>query len=992
MRKAVLLAALCVAFGWEAATAPNQIAVPADASPLVKFAAAEARRYIYVRTGQLLPIAEGENIKSDTIVVGSKTYLPAAQPRQDAGDAPWDKARAEQGYVIKTVPHGAHRLVVIAGSSDVATLYAAYRFAELLGVRFYLHGDVVPDERMPWQLPDFDVEESPLFATRGIQPFHDFPEGPDWWNLDDYKAIIGQLPKLRMNFIGLHTYPEDRPNAEPTVWIGRPEDVREHGRVAHGYPAIYYNTALPVGWGLSPKATSAYPAGAAALYDRDDFGPDIMRGLSPRPDTPEECLEVFDRAGAMFRDAFTFARFLGVKTCIGTETPLTVPRAVREQFPSGPNTFEVIGGKTASYQDPIEGTELDALYQSVRYDLEGYAIALPQGSYAVTLHFCEVAYGTVGARVFGVTLEGLTAIDSLDIYARAGKDAALDVPFENVRVADGVLNIDFIQQVEYPAIAGISVAGQGAEVYIDCGGPGVGPFAGDDGNAPLEPAAVQELYAGIFKRIMAAHPLDYYWFWTPEGWTWEGAQSDQVKNTIADIQLAIAAAKEVNAPFQLATCGWVLGPQDDRALFGRVLPPGMPVSCISRSVGHAPLEPGFAEVQNREKWAIPWLEDDPAMVSPQLWVGRMRRDACDALRYGCTGLLGIHWRTRILGPNVSALAKAAWDQEPWAMDLEGGRRAKGGEAGADAGLPRDFPAADFYEDWAAASFGPQSAAAVAAVFARIDGKLPRPSDWVGGPGGFNPDSRPWETVAQEYAFLDELEALRGKVAGAGNLERFDYWLNTFRYMRESDRMRGLWHRSTQAIDKTEKAASKEEQARIARDEALPAYRGLAACIRDMYTYLLASVSTSGGMGNFTNLEQHSMPQILYGPGEKLAGLLGEPLPADALLDQQYRGPDRVFVRTVRTCIFASEPLTVSATVLAAQAPQAVALLSRPLGEGPFEEQPMQHVARGIYAATVPPGAREQDFEYCVRATLNDGKTLVWPPTAPGLCQTVVVAP
>ena len=43
----------------------------------------------------------------------------------------------------------------------------------------------------------------------------------------------------------------------------------------------------------------------------------------------------------------------------------------------------------------------------------------------------------------------------------------------------------------------------------------------------------------------------------------------------------------------------------------------------------------------------------------------MRRDAADALAYGCTGLLGIHWRTRILGPNVSALAKAAWDQKPW---------------------------------------------------------------------------------------------------------------------------------------------------------------------------------------------------------------------------------------------------------------------------------------------------------------------------------------
>ena len=87
----------------------------------------------------------------------------------------------------------------------------AYRLAEVLGVRFYLHGDVVPDEPMEWELPTLDERGAPLFALRGIQPFHDFPEGPDWWNRDDYLAVIGQLPKLRMNFFGLHTYPEGAP-------------------------------------------------------------------------------------------------------------------------------------------------------------------------------------------------------------------------------------------------------------------------------------------------------------------------------------------------------------------------------------------------------------------------------------------------------------------------------------------------------------------------------------------------------------------------------------------------------------------------------------------------------------------------------------------------------------------------------------------------------------------------------------------------------------
>jgi len=102
-------------------------------------------------------------------------------------------------------------------------------------------------------------------------------------------------------------------------------------------------------------------------------------------------------------------------------------------------------------------------------------------------------------------------------------------------------------------------------------------------------------------------------------------------------------------------------------MFDKVLPKNVAVSCINRQVGYTPVDAGFADVQGRSKWAIPWLEDDPALSAPQLWAGRMRRDAYDALRYGCDGLMGIHWRTRALGPNIGALAQAAWDQGAWAQ-------------------------------------------------------------------------------------------------------------------------------------------------------------------------------------------------------------------------------------------------------------------------------------------------------------------------------------
>ncbi|MCX5655299.1 MAG: hypothetical protein NTY65_11685, partial [Planctomycetota bacterium] len=466
---------------------PCTIVVPKGASYAEALAAKEVRRYIYLRTGQLLPIIETAGAppeKGDLILVNVLRTVKDAAPLPP------------ETYVLQTTRQGNRRVLMAGGASPTATLFAAYRFAEHLGVRFYLEGDVVPDAKIPFALPDLDERGKPLFETRGIQPFHDFPEGPDWWDLDDYKAYISQLVKLRMNFLGLHTYPEGNPNAEPSVWIGLAQDIGERAKVKFSYPSSWQNT-LRGNWGYNAKKTSEFSFGAAGLFDRDDFGADVMQGFCPQPQTPEVSNELFDRSGAMLAEAFKHARRLGVKTCVGTETPLTIPKAVQER--------------------------LKAL----------------------------------------------------------GKD-------------------------------------------------------------PKDNAVVQELYEGIFKRIAQVYRADYYWFWTPEGWTWGDAKPEQVQATLDDLAAAIAAAKKVQAPFTLATCGWVLGPQNNRALFDKTLPKDMPMSCINRQVGKTPVEPGFAKIEGRPKWAIPWMEDDPNLCSVQLWAGRMRKDAADALKYGCTGLLGIH--------------------------------------------------------------------------------------------------------------------------------------------------------------------------------------------------------------------------------------------------------------------------------------------------------------------------------------------------------------
>ena len=968
----------------------------ADGGRLERLAAQEVRRYVYLRTGRLLPIVDDAGQSGEVIRLTVDEQL--------GGEAYQFSSHKDNGRTVLT----------ISGGSPLAVLYGAYGLAEKLGVRFYLHGDVVPDEQVAFALPTLNEKHRPLFETRGIQPFHDFPEGPDWWNGDDYKAILSQLVKMRMNFIGLHCYPEGGVGAEPGVWIGTADQVNTDGTVQAAYPARWFTTANPRGeWGYRRRQAGAYDFGAGAVYGQDWYGAEEMEARQQwQETTDEQQVELFNDVGGLWADVFGFGKLFGIKACIGTETPLTVPAQVQERLQT------------------------------------------------------------------------------------AGKD-------------------------------------------------------------PADAAVVRELYEGMFRRIMRAHPLDYYWFWTPEAWAWSGMSMEQVEATKRDLVLAVEAAQNVGAPFTLATCGWMLGPPQDRAMFDAVLPKTMPFSCINGGVGFEPVEVGFARVKDRPTWAIPWLEDDPAMIIPQLWAGRMRRDAADALAYGCSGLLGIHWRTRILGPNVSALAAAAWDQSRWNPDFKkgdtvapalpkegrvGGRAAaytgqtiagteldmiyqavrydvrayhlevpngtytvtlqfcephydqagkrvfgakienkqvidgldiyervgkdraldlsfenvkiddgvldiefvyqteypsiagiavEGTTAGsnqfaaqsysrrincgagamqgyeADLGTmeatldrPRDFAADDFYADWARTQFGQEVAGPLAALFVSLDGassgtsnarvaSMPRPADWVNGPGGLKVDGRPWSEAAGAYAFVEQMAALRGQVRGPGNLERFDYWLNQFQYLRATGKTACTLGRLGKVMEQVGKEEDKQQRQERAQAEVLPVWRELLADLADVHRYLLAAVSTPGGMGNVTNWQQHLWHQHVAGSAARLAEWLGGELPADAKPSQVYDGPARVFVPTVRSVLAAGEALTVPVVVLGGE-PVRAELYTRPLGQSDFTKVGINHVARGVYEVKLPADVTQTDFEYYVEVELNGDRLLRWPATAPTIDQSVVV--
>ena len=431
------------------------IICPETASDGISLAARELQRYIYLRSGEMLPITK-------TADAGPRILFSI------------DTSLKEEQYCL--LSNGIEMSII--GGSDTAVLYGTYHFVEKTGIQFQLDEDIIPDEQEPFVLPELDEIHQPIFKVRGIQPFHDFAQGPDWWSTDDYLRYITGLARMRMNFIGFHNYPPGRNGMEPLIWIGKENDFDpESGKVKRSYQTYWANTGI-YSWHHAIMNTSDFAAGVSCLFDKDEYGSPVFDGIPKQEQTPKQSNEVFRRVGIMLEKAFSHARRLGVKSCVGTQSPINSP------------------------------------------------------------------------------------------------------------------------------------------------------------NEDLKELSKKDIFRGIFSRIKATHPLDYYWIWTPETWTLKGSDPKEFNELTNEIKAALEALDELGNPFKLATSGWVLGPADDRAALDKVLSKDVTLSSINRNVGHQSVDASYGIIQGRPKWAIPWLENDANMIGPQPWVGRMRRDAADARHFG----------------------------------------------------------------------------------------------------------------------------------------------------------------------------------------------------------------------------------------------------------------------------------------------------------------------------------------------------------------------
>ena len=434
--------------------------------------------------------------------------------------------------------------------------------------------------------------------------------------------------------------------------------------------------------------------------------------------------------------------------------------------------------------------------------------------------------------------------------------------------------------------------------------------------------------------------------------------------------------------------------------FDDVLPPEVAISSLDPNVGWDPVDPAWVNITTpgRQKILIPWAEDDPGLAGPELWVERVLHHAKTGSTYGCNGLLAVHWRTSEVVPEFAALYAAAWDD---AASVE-----------------------SVYTDWATANFGPEVAAQIAHLFVSLDSfstgdipphrtgvfpgtatNLPRVTQSCCGKfgpcfdmkqgasrgkckadscNGFAPNST---CAPVHFGFVNTFRELAPRVRGAANRARFSIWHNSFEYFGQLVEVELAATKLIESMTNLSNRNSTISQKRAIGLTALQKLRQLSRAWENMTSSLQQTVMSSGTLGTLaTNDANMYIRNFPFNSTKTTLEALGIKVSKDALPRAEYSGPDRLFVRTVRTTILLSEgTLNIQATLLTKQATYSddtweVVLHHRMLAQNPQPWTTMllsRVPGRGVFNAQISIG--NSDFEWWISAKdAKSGSKLVFP--------------
>ena len=141
------------------------VIVNENASELERFAAEQLCDYLEKLFGLHIRPASSLSAEAETLfLVGNLDADVAVQGTMEEGTFP---PISEQGFILRRVEYQGRPSLVVRGGSPRATLWAVYELIERWGVRYLLHGDVLPAP-CTFHLPDLDVIMEPTLTSPSV--------------------------------------------------------------------------------------------------------------------------------------------------------------------------------------------------------------------------------------------------------------------------------------------------------------------------------------------------------------------------------------------------------------------------------------------------------------------------------------------------------------------------------------------------------------------------------------------------------------------------------------------------------------------------------------------------------------------------------------------------------------------------------------------------------------------------------------------------------
>jgi len=523
-------------------------------------------------------------------------------------------------------------------------------------------------------------------------------------------------------------------------------------------------------------------------------------------------------------------------------------------------------------------------------------------------------------------------------------------------------------------------------------------FVKKDPNAPgpridPESVAARDILEARLGQLLEAYPtVDYVWLWEDEGMNWT-SQKENVPLSITPFKQAHDFLKRHAPEKQLVISGWG-GMVRHFAHFHKTLPEDIIFTSLSDNLGWDPVSEEYAKLEGRERWPIPWLEDDPAMWLPQFHAHRFVRDMDRAEKFGCQGLLGIHWRHRIMDANAGFQSRYSWD--------------------------KSLRPADHYHAFARAQVRQPAAGKLAKVLDETDrdrlilcsftGEIKDGHHQIHEYSGdydeafqfWNGYEPPDKAKQSQAEVARQLRVLTEAAPTPAERERLNYLTRHVEFLvpySESWSLAFHLHQTLQQAAELKKQGKPEEARKKVLADAVPLWLRLAPLVREAILDFQEIVSTRNDLGTLASMHNKYERLALFRLRASMKEFLGE-LPAETeKLFEEVRRPDskalpRIFTPTRPTLLRSGQPVRISAVALGSGKIVCVSLLTRSTGAEGWKETPMNPAGRRTFKGELKaPVTAPPLLDYYVEAEFEqpEGRTRVTAPLeAPSRFYTLTV--